>query len=72
MGVQDAVGSVLNQLSSNPDLTRLSLPAVFQDAIARLSQVVAFAMTSSENEEVAPLVVQILVSVATDNVFHLV
>merc|ERR1711991_114403 len=28
--VKDALGSVLNQLSSNPDLTRLSLPAVFQ------------------------------------------
>jgi len=76
--VKDAVGSVLNQLSSNPDLTRLSLPAVFQypysalelgayrglrfsqmlvdaaqqkDAVERLSHVVAFAMTSSENEE---------------------
>ena len=73
------MGSVLNQLSSNPDLTRLSLPAVFQypysalelgayrglrfsqmlvdaaqqkDAVERLSHVVAFAMTSSENEEV--------------------
>lgn len=28
--VQDAVGSVLNQLAANPDLTRLSLPAIFQ------------------------------------------